>query len=65
MKLLTQDKLYAMITDYHLIVNAIKEMRAKWLLRQNRTIGYRGYTTSAGGVSDPIMAEAFRRSKAS
>ena len=37
MKLLTQDKLDAMITDYHWMVNAIKEMRAeKWLSGQKR-----------------------------
>lgn len=65
MKLLTQDKLDAMITDYHWMVNAIKEMRAEMVIGA-KTAQYGIEATlpkAAGGVGDPIMQEAIRRSK--
>ncbi len=65
MKLLTQDKLDAMITDYHWMVNAIKEMRAEMVVGA-KTAQYGIEATlpkAAGGVGDPIMQEAIRRSK--
>lgn len=65
MKLLTQDKLDSMITDYHWMVNAIKEMRAEMVVGA-KTAQYGIEATlpkAVGGVSDPIMQEAIRRSK--
>lgn len=65
MKLLTQDKLDAMITDYHWMVNAIKEMRAEMVVGA-KTAQYGIEATlpkAVGGVGDPIMQEAIRRSK--
>lgn len=65
MKLLTQDKLDAMITDYHWMVNAIKEMRTEMVVGA-KTAQYGIEATlpkAAGGVGDPIMQEAIRRSK--
>ncbi|MFJ5566129.1 helix-turn-helix transcriptional regulator [Lysinibacillus xylanilyticus] len=65
MKLLTQDKLDAMITDYHWMVNAIKEMRSE-MVTGAKTAQYGIEATlpkAVGGVGDPIMQEAIRRSK--
>ncbi|SKB59524.1 regulatory protein, luxR family [Lysinibacillus sp. AC-3] len=65
MKLLTQDKLDAMITDYHWMVNAIKEMREEMVIGA-KTAQYGIEATlpkAVGGVGDPIMQEAIRRSK--
>ncbi|WP_193767139.1 LuxR C-terminal-related transcriptional regulator [Lysinibacillus parviboronicapiens] len=61
----TQDKLDAMITDYHWMVNAIKEMRAEMVVGA-KTAQYGIEATlpkAVGGVGDPIMQEAIRRSK--
>lgn len=65
MKLLTQDKLDAMIIDYHRMVNAIKEMRAKMVIGTKTAQYGIGDTLpkAVGGVGDPIMQEAIRRSK--
>lgn len=42
MKLLTQDKLDAVITEYHWMVNAIKEMRAEMVIVAKRySMGFR------------------------
>ncbi|WP_332649704.1 helix-turn-helix transcriptional regulator [Lysinibacillus sp. 54212] len=63
--LLTQDKLDGIITDYHWMVNAIKEMRAEMVVGA-KTAQYGIEATlpkAAGGVGDPIMQEAIRRSK--
>ncbi|MGE7750715.1 LuxR C-terminal-related transcriptional regulator [Lysinibacillus fusiformis] len=65
MKLLTQDKLDTMITDYHWMVNAIKEMRAEMVIGA-KTAQYGIEATlpkAAGSVGDPIMQEAMRRSR--
>ncbi|MFJ8513400.1 LuxR C-terminal-related transcriptional regulator [Lysinibacillus xylanilyticus] len=62
---ITPDALDSMITDYHWMVNAIKEMRAEMIIGA-KTAQYGVEATlpkAAGGVSDPIMLEAIRRSK--
>ncbi|KPN95486.1 hypothetical protein [Lysinibacillus sp. ZYM-1] len=61
----TPDALDSMITDYYWMVNAIKEMRAEMVIGA-KTEQYGIEATlpkAAGGVSDPIMKEAIRRSK--
>lgn len=62
---ITPDALDSMITDYHWMVNAIKEMRAEMVIGA-KTAQYGIETTlpkAVGGVGDPIMQEAIRRSK--
>jgi len=62
---ITPDALDSMITDYHWMVNAIKEMRAEMVIGA-KTAQYGIEATlpkAAGGVGDPIMQEAIRRSK--
>ncbi|WP_342441762.1 LuxR C-terminal-related transcriptional regulator [Lysinibacillus sp. FSL K6-0075] len=62
---ITPDALDSMITDYHWMVNAIKEMRAEMVIGA-KTVQYGIEATlpkAAGGVGDPIMQEAIRRSK--
>ncbi|WP_431811916.1 hypothetical protein [Lysinibacillus sp. FW12] len=62
---ITPDTLDSMITDYHWMVNAIKEMRAEMVIGA-KTAQYGIEATlpkAAGGVGDPIMQEAIRRSK--
>ncbi|WP_107951556.1 hypothetical protein [Lysinibacillus parviboronicapiens] len=54
-----------MITDYHWMVNAIKEMRAEMVVGA-KTAQYGIEATlpkAVGGVGYPIMQEAIRRSK--
>ncbi len=65
MKLLIQDKLDAMITDYHWMVNAIKEMREGMVVGAKTAQYGIGATLpkAVGGVGDPILQEAIRRSK--
>ena len=61
----TPDALDSMITDYHWMVNAIKEMRAEMVIGA-KTAQYGIEVTlpkAVGGVGDPIMQEAIRRSK--
>ncbi|MFJ7665585.1 LuxR C-terminal-related transcriptional regulator [Lysinibacillus sp. NPDC097195] len=63
--IITPDALDSMITDYHWMVNAIKEMRAEMVIGA-KTAQYGIEATlpkAAGGVGDPIMQEAIRRSK--
>lgn len=62
---ITPDALDSMITDYHWMVNAIKEMRAEIVIGA-KTAQYGIEATlpkAVGGVGDPIMQEAIRRSK--
>ncbi|NOG26583.1 LuxR C-terminal-related transcriptional regulator [Lysinibacillus fusiformis] len=62
---MTPDALDSMITDYHWMVNAIKEMRSEMVIGA-KTAQYGIEATlpkAAGGVGDPIMQEAIRRSK--
>ncbi|MCR8853654.1 LuxR C-terminal-related transcriptional regulator [Lysinibacillus fusiformis] len=62
---ITPDVLDSMITDYHWMVNAIKEMRAEMVIGA-KTAQYGIEATlpkATGGVGDPIMQEAIRRSK--
>ncbi|QPA56294.1 LuxR C-terminal-related transcriptional regulator [Lysinibacillus sphaericus] len=62
---ITPDALDSMITDYHWMVNAIKEMRSEMVIGA-KTAQYGIEATlpkAAGGVGDPIMQEAIRRSK--
>lgn len=62
---ITPDALDSMITDYHWMVNAIKEMRTEMVIGA-KTAQYGIEATlpkAAGGVGDPIMQEAIRRSK--
>ncbi|MEY9979707.1 LuxR C-terminal-related transcriptional regulator [Lysinibacillus sp. RC79] len=62
---ITPDALDSMITDYHWMVNAIKEMRTEMVIGA-KTAQYGVEATlpkAAGGVGDPIMQEAIRRSK--
>ncbi len=62
---ITSDALDSMITDYHWMVNAIKEMRAEMIIGA-KTAQYGIEATlpkAVGGVGDPIMQEAIRRSK--
>ncbi len=62
---ITSDALDSMITDYHWMVNAIKEMRAEMVIGA-KTAQYGIEATlpkAVGGVGDPIMQEAIRRSK--
>ncbi|QPQ34798.1 LuxR C-terminal-related transcriptional regulator [Lysinibacillus sp. JNUCC-52] len=62
---LTPDVLDSMITDYHWMVNAIKEMRAEMVIGA-KTAQYgieASLPKAAGGIGDPIMQEAIRRSK--
>jgi len=62
---ITPDALDSMITDYHWMVNAIKEMRTEMVVGA-KTAQYGIEATlpkAAGGVGDPIMQEAIRRSK--
>ncbi|MFJ8516155.1 hypothetical protein [Lysinibacillus xylanilyticus] len=62
---ITPDALDSMITDYHWMVNAIKEMRAEMVIGA-KTAQYGIEATlpkAVGGVGDPIMQEAIRRSK--
>jgi len=62
---ITPDTLDSMITDYHWMVNAIKEMRADMVVGA-KTAQYGIEATlpkAVGGVGDPIMQEAIRRSK--
>jgi len=63
--LLTQDKLDAMIIEYHRMVNAIKEMREEMVIgAKTAQNGIEATLPKAvGGVGDPIMQEAIRRSK--
>ncbi len=54
-----------MITDYHWMVNAIKEIRSEMVIGA-KTAQYGIKATLpkvAGGVGDPNMQEAIRRSK--
>ena len=63
--MITPDALDSMITDYHWMVNAIKEMRAEMVIGA-KTAQYGIEATlpkAAGGVGDPIMQEAIRRSR--
>lgn len=60
---ITPDALDSMITDYHWMVNAIKEMRSEMVIGA-KTAQYGIEATlpkAAGGVGDPIMQEAIRR----
>lgn len=62
---ITPDALDSMITDYHWMVNAIKEMRSEMVIGA-KTAQYGIEATlpkAAGGIGDPIMQEAIRRSK--
>lgn len=62
---ITPDALDSMITDYHWMVNAIKEMRSEMVIGA-KTAQYgieATLPTAAGGVGDPIMQEAIRRSR--
>ena len=62
---ITPDALDSMITDYHWMVNAIKEMRTEMVIGA-KTAQYGIEATlpkAVGGVGDPIMQEAIRRSK--
>ncbi|WP_427107729.1 helix-turn-helix transcriptional regulator [Lysinibacillus xylanilyticus] len=62
---ITPDALDSMITDYHWMVNAIKEMRSEMVIGA-KTAQYGIEATlpkAVGGVGDPIMQEAIRRSK--
>ncbi|MFF2797160.1 hypothetical protein [Lysinibacillus xylanilyticus] len=62
---ITPDVLDSMIRDYHWMINVIKEMRAEMIIGA-KTAQYGIKATlpkAAGGVSDPIMLEAIRRSK--
>lgn len=62
---ITPDALDSMITDYHWMVNAIKEMRVEMVVGA-KTAQYGIEATlpkAVGGVGDPIMQEAIRRSK--
>lgn len=62
---ITPDALDSMITDYHWMVNAIKEMRSEMVIGA-KTAQYGIEATlpkAAGGVGDPIMQEAIRRSR--
>ncbi|WP_336636732.1 LuxR C-terminal-related transcriptional regulator [Lysinibacillus fusiformis] len=62
---ITPDALDSMITDYHWMVNAIKEMRLEMVIGA-KTAQYGIEATlpkAVGGVGDPIMQEAVRRSK--
>ncbi len=62
---LTPDVLDSMITDYHWMVNAIKEIRAEMVIGA-KTAQYgieASLPKAAGGIGDPIMQEAIRRSK--
>jgi len=62
---ITPDALDSMITDYHWMVNAIKEMRTEMIVGA-KTAQYGIEATlpkAVGGVGDPIMQEAIRRSK--
>ncbi|MCR8853669.1 hypothetical protein [Lysinibacillus fusiformis] len=62
---ITPDALDSMITDYHWMVNTIKEMRSEMVI-EAKTAQYGIEATlpkAAGGVGDPIMQEAIRRSK--
>ncbi|MGE7989379.1 LuxR C-terminal-related transcriptional regulator [Lysinibacillus fusiformis] len=62
---ITPDALDSMITDYHWMVTAIKEMREEMVIGA-KTAQY-GIDAilpkAAGGVGDLIMQEAIRRSK--
>ncbi|TKI50698.1 helix-turn-helix domain-containing protein [Lysinibacillus tabacifolii] len=54
-----------MITDYHWMVNAIKEMREEMVIGA-KTAQYgieASLPKAVGGIGDPIMQEAIRRSK--
>ncbi|WP_244294818.1 hypothetical protein [Lysinibacillus fusiformis] len=62
---ITPDDLDSMSTDYHWMVNAIKEMRSEMVIGA-RTAQYGIEATkpkAVGGVGDPIIQEAIRRSK--
>lgn len=62
---ITPDALDSMITDYHWMVNAIKEMRSEMVIGA-KTAQYGIEATlpkATGGVGDPIMQEAIRRSR--
>ncbi|WP_342550485.1 LuxR C-terminal-related transcriptional regulator [Lysinibacillus sp. FSL M8-0216] len=62
---ITPDALDSMITDYHWMVNAIKEMRSEMVIGA-KTAQYGIEATlpkAAGSVGDPIMQEAIRRSR--
>ncbi|MFJ7891317.1 hypothetical protein ACIQYL_25130 [Lysinibacillus xylanilyticus] len=62
---ITPDALDSMITDYHWMVNAIKEMREEMVIGA-KTAQYGIEATlpkAVGSVGDPIMQEAIRRSK--
>ncbi|TQR27183.1 hypothetical protein C7Y47_23475 [Lysinibacillus sphaericus] len=61
---ITPGALDSMITDYHWMVNAIKEMRAEMVVGA-KTAQYGIEATlpkAVGGVGDPIMQEVIRRS---
>ncbi|GLC88240.1 helix-turn-helix transcriptional regulator [Lysinibacillus piscis] len=62
---ITPDILDEMITDYHWMVNAIKEMRAEMVVgAKTSQYGIEATLPKAiGGVGDPIMQEAIRRSR--
>lgn len=60
---ITPDALDSMITDYHWMVNAIKEMRAEMVIGA-KTAQYGIEATlpkAVGGVGDPIQLELNRR----
>ncbi|SCX52104.1 LuxR C-terminal-related transcriptional regulator [Lysinibacillus fusiformis] len=60
---ITPDALDSMITDYHWMVNAIKEMRSEMVIGA-KTAQYGIEATlpkAAGGVGDPIQLELNRR----
>jgi len=62
---ITPDALDSMITDYHWMINAIKEMRVEMVIGA-KTAQYGIESTlpkAVGSVCDPIMQEAIRRSK--
>lgn len=62
---ITPDVLDSMITDYHWMVNAIKEMREEMVIGA-KTAQYgieASLPKAVGGIGDPIMQEAIRRSK--
>ncbi|MFJ7922095.1 hypothetical protein ACIQ6U_20385 [Lysinibacillus fusiformis] len=62
---ITPDALDSMITGYHWMVNAIKEMRLEMVIgAKTAQYGIEAILPKAvGGVGDPIMQEAVRRSK--
>lgn len=62
---ITPDVLDSMITDYHWMVNAIKEMREEMVIGA-KTAQYgieASLPKAVGAIGDPIMQEAIRRSK--